>query len=299
MAFRNLFVENAVHISGKLEQLCIKTSAVRTVPIEDISAIIIENTQSTITTAALAALAQNGVAVYFCDEKHMPCGVMLPYQQHTRQQAVISAQIAVKKPAAKRLWQEIVVAKITNQAACLKLCGKSEGALHLAARASAVNSGDTANQEAVAAAYYFPALFGTGFTRGSTDARNAALNYGYAILRGFVARTLAVYGFLPSIGIHHCSALNQFNLADDLMEPFRPVVDIFVATNIDEDTFLTPSLKHELLNLLQYDIMSGGQRHSMAYAIERLVHSLSRCMAEKGEGLVLPKLVELRLHTYE
>lgn len=105
-----------------------------------------------------------------------------------------------------------------------------------------MTSGDKDNLEAAAAAYYFPALFGTGFTRSADDGRNAALNYGYAILRGYAARCAAVYGLLPWEGLHHCSQLNQYNLADDLMEPFRPVVDLYVAANVDEASTLAPAL---------------------------------------------------------
>lgn len=137
------------------------------------------------------------------------------------QLTVAHAQQTLTLPAKKRLWQQLVIAKIENQAECLALCGKTQEAAFLHSRARAVTSGDKDNLEASAAAFYFPALFGTGFTRSADDGRNAALNYGYAILRGYAARCAAVYGLLPWEGLHHCSQLNQYNLADDLMEPFR------------------------------------------------------------------------------
>ena len=118
-----------------------------------------------------------------------------------------------------------------------------------------MTSGDKDNVEASAAAYYFPALFGEGYTRRNEDTRNAALNYAYAILRGYMARCLTVYGFQPCLGLHHDSELNQFNLADDLMEPFRPVADLYVAANVAEDAALTPILKGKLVNLLNADIL--------------------------------------------
>ena len=161
-----------------------------------------------------------------------------------------------------------------------------------------MTSGDKDNLEAAAAAYYFPALFGTGFTRSADDGRNAALNYGYAILRGYAARCAAVYGLLPWEGLHHCSQLNQYNLADDLMEPFRPVVDLYVAANVDEARTLVPALKHALFGLMNADILSGGQHHSVAYAMERLVQSLRTSM-EKGGALALPKLLAWQPHGYE
>ena len=293
MAYRCLMIVNPARLSCKNEQLVIETEAVRSAPIEDISAVVVESRQTTITTAALAALAQNGVVLYWCDEKHLPCGISLPFAQHSRQLGVLRKQMALTEPAKKRLWQQIVTAKIKNQAECLALCGKTDEAKFLYSRAKAVTSGDKDNLEASAAAYYFPALFGAGYTRRSDDTRNAALNYAYAILRGYMARCLTVYGFLPYLGLHHDSELNQFNLADDLMEPFRPVADLYVAANVAEDAALTTQLKGHLVNLLNVDSLSGTQHHSVAYAMERLVQSMP------GPELQLPKLLEHKQHSYE
>lgn len=293
MSYRCLFVANAARIHCKNEQLVIETDAPHSVPLEDISALILESRQISITAAALSALAQSGAAVYCCDEKHLPCGICLPFAQHSRQLGVVRWQLELTQPAKKRLWQKIVVAKIENQAECLALCGLPQQASALYGRAKAVSSGDKENIEASAAAFYFRALFGAGFTRQNDDGINASLNYAYAILRGYVARCLAAYGFLPYLGIHHDSELNQFNLADDLIEPFRPVADLFVASNVSEDAALTTALKGQLVNLLNADILSGGQHHSVSYAIERLVQSL------RAPRLTLPKLVEYKQHTYE
>ena len=298
MAYRCVIVSNPAHISTRSEQLVVETDERHTVPIEDISALMLESRRATLSAAALSALAQNGTAVFVCDEKHLPCGVLLPYAQHSRQLAAARAQLSLTLPAKKRFWQQLVTAKIDNQAECLALCGKTQEAAFLHSRARAVTSGDKDNLEAAAAAYYFPALFGTGFTRSADDGRNAALNYGYAILRGYAARCAAVYGLLPWEGLHHCSQLNQYNLADDLMEPFRPVVDLYVAANVDEARTLAPALKHALFGLMNADILSGGQHHSVAYAMERLVRILRTGM-EKGGALALPKLLAWQPHGYE
>lgn len=293
MAYRCLFIANPARIHCKNEQLIIESDMVHSVPIEDISAIILESRQISITAASLSALTQNGAAVYCCDEKHLPCGICLPFAQHSRQLGVVRWQLELTQPAKKRLWQKIVVAKIENQAECLALCGLPQQASILYSRAKAVGSGDKENIEASAAAFYFRALFGSDFTRQCDDGRNAALNYAYAILRGYTARCLAVYGFLPYLGLHHDGELNQFNLADDLMEPFRPVADLFVAANVSDNTSLTTPLKGQLVNLLNADILSAGQHHSVSYAIERLVQSL------RTQQLLLPKLLEHKQHMYE
>lgn len=300
MAYRNLMLSSPAKISCRRNQLLVQAEQERSFPIEDLSAVLIESRQSVITAAALAALAQNGTLVYLCDEKHLPCAIQLPYANHSRQLEVIQAQQGLTQAVQKRLWQQIVCAKIHNQAECLSLCGKLEEAKYLYSRERTVMGGDKGNVEATAAAFYFPALFGKDFTRGEeADSRNAALNYGYAILRGYMARCVAVYGLLPWLGVHHCSGLNQLNLADDLMEPYRPVVDLFVATNIGEECEMTTQLKAALLNLLNMDILSGDQHHSVAYAMERQVQSLRGCCEKRRERLLLPVLKPLQPHRYE
>ena len=299
MAFRSIMIESPAQLSLRDEQLVIRTDREHTVPMEDISALLLENRRSTITTAALARLGQCGCAVFLCDEKHIPCAVLTPFQQHSRALTVLRNQMEATEPLKKRLWQSVVKAKISNQALCLRLAGKESEAQALFSLADRVRSGDSENAEATAAQLYFPALFGEGFTRGEENGYNAALNYGYAILRGCTARTLAVYGFLPSMGIHHRSALNAFNLADDLMEPFRPLVDLLVHSFTDQEEELTPERKRALFNCLNLEMLSGGQRHSVSYAIDREIQSLRRAMEEKQPVLTLPALTELKQHSYE
>lgn len=299
MAYRNIVVESPARISVKNGQITITTDETHSASPEDIAAIMLGNRQAVVTAAALAICAQNGIALFVCDEQHMPCGVMTPYSAHSRQLRMLRSQLAMSLPTKKQLWQQLVVGKINNQSRCLELCGNSDAGEYLRSRAGAVKSGDTDNMEAVAAAFYFPQLFGKGFVRHESDGRNAALNYGYAILRGAIARALAVHGFTPCLGIHHCSELNAFNLADDLIEPFRPLVDLFVVTNVGEEAELTPELKRYLLNLLNYDILYEGRHCSAAYAIELIVQSLIRCTMGDKRTLPVPELIELAPHRYE
>lgn len=299
MAFRNIIVENPARISVRNDQLLIYTDAEHSVAIEDISALLLENRQITITTAALSRLGQCGCAVFTCDETHMPCAVLTPYMQHSRELSVIRSQLSMTEPQKKRLWQIIVKVKIQNQARCLRFAGKaaeSETLLHMAER---VRSGDSENVEATAAQMYFRSLFGSGFSRGDDCGLNAGLNYGYAVLRGCIARHLAVYGFLPVLGLHHRSTLNAFNLADDLIEPFRPVVDLIVFHYVEADDILTPEKKRLLFNCLNLDILSSGQHHSVSYAIERTIKSLSGSITGNENKLLLPELLDLEPHRYE
>lgn len=299
MAFRSLVITTPAHIHTKNNQLVIRNERDRSVPIEDIQAIMLENQQTSISIFSLQKLVKSGVTVYICDEKHLPSAVIIPFFQHSRNVAVMRLQEKLSVPRKKGLWKQIVVAKILNQARCLKLQDNNIGFEYLTYLAKTVNSGDTRNVEAVAANYYFKMLFGRSFSRSGDDTRNAALNYGYAIMRGLVARLLSGYGFLPMKGIHHCNEQNSFNLADDFMEPLRPVVDLYVVENVKEGDALSLEIKHELFNLLNVDVISDCQTHSLNYAIERTVHSFLRCCQNFTSELSLPELVKLHQHRYE
>lgn len=299
MEFRSVFIANPAQLSVRQEQLVIRQTQEVTIPMEDITSLMLESQAVTISSSALQKLSEHGVTVYVCDEKHMPAALLLPINRHSRQLRVLKAQIAMSKPLQKRLWQAVVSAKISNQARCLSLLG-TDADNKLIELAQSVRSGDPDNCEATAAALYFPALFGYGFTRGYDCPINAALNYGYAILRGAVARNLAVHGLEPCLGIYHHSELNQFNLADDLMEPYRPLVDLYVSVNVDEDTQeLTPKLKHQLFNLTNYLVLQGGKRYRMISAVGRMVESFARAVVKNEKNIELPELISLESYRYE
>lgn len=300
MGYRSIVITSSVRISVKNSQLIIEGEAKGSIPIEDIRTLILESRSSSVSSYALSALSEAGVCVYLCDEKHLPCGVIMPFGRYTRQRKRIMSQLEQSKPHLKRLWQSIVIGKIKNQAKCLELCGVAPEYYNKVGSLTAkVQSGDPSNAEGRAAALYFRYLFGNGFSRGDDNGINAALNYGYAIIRGYIARLLADCGFEPCIGIHHRSELNNFNLADDLIEPFRPLVDLYVFQNLPIDE-LTSSDKREICNILNYELVSGGAHHSAAYAIERMIHSLEREFdSEDPDGLVLPTIECLKRHEYE
>lgn len=264
---------------------------------------MLESEKVQISSHALRELAINGTVVYFCDERHFPCGVLLPLNSHSRQLKILHMQLELKKPLKKRLWQQIIQQKIINQAECLKICGNN-GYEKLAVMAKKVQSGDSSFIEAQAAAQYFRLLFGEEFRRknkpskNETDIENAALNYGYAIIRAAIARNLIVYGFEPSMGIFHHSETNRFNLADDLLEPFRPVVDLYTVQNIEGDK-LNPENKKQLFGLLNMEIRSGNEQHSLMYAVERTVKSLAAVCRNNDGQLILPVLTPIKIHCYE
>ncbi len=299
MGYRNIVISSSVSITVKNEQLVISGAAEGRVPLEDIRTVILESRSSQISTYALSAFAIHGICVYICDDKHLPCALLQPIGQHSRQRKQLLLQLSPSQPQLKQMWKSIVVAKIQNQAACLSVCGVDESFIQrLSGLVSSVQSGDKTNVEAKAAALYFRLLFGADFTRSDESAINAALNYGYAIVRGYLARLIASRGFEPCLGIHHRSELNPFNLADDLIEPFRSLVDAFVFQNCNFDEF-DISTKRELQNILNYEMLSGGEHHTMAYAAERLVNSLLSAYDDPEKKLLLPTFAELKRHEYE
>ena len=234
MIKKTLFFGNPAYLSVKNSQLVVKRTdsdtqqeVVRTVPIEDIGVVVLEDRQITITNVALDALLQNNCAVITCDEKHMPAGMLLPLEGNTIQSERFANQIEASSPLKKQLWQQTVHAKIRNQASVLKRMSGVEVGCMLA-WANDVKSGDSDNLEGRAAAYYWKNIFPSlpGFTRDREgEMPNNLLNYGYAIVRAVVARALVASGLLPTLGIHHHNRYNAYCLADDIMEPYRPYVD--------------------------------------------------------------------------
>ena len=306
MSYKNVVITRSAKLTVKDQQLVIgmgnDTDA--TVPLEDIDTLMIEDRSVILSAYLLQAAADAGIAVYVCDDKHIPSAVMLPVSPHSRHFKMLKNQVNISRPLQKRLWQQVVVQKILNEAECLRLAGR-EGADELSRMAREVQSGDTGHVEGKAAAFYFTKLYYMGFTRGDDNFFNAAMNYGFAIIRGMIARSIVGYGFEPSIGLFHCSELNSFNLADDFIEPYRPLVELFVATHYfdqDEDfEGLTPDIKHELIGIINYNMMMrGGENHIVHDCIDMQVQSYSRCVSESEDcQLLLPELIPLQVHSYE
>lgn len=298
MPYRNIFIANKAQLRLSLGQLIVNNGEEYSFPIEDIRSIVIDNPNTSITAKLAAYLGNEGVCVILCDEKHLPCCQLLPTGTYCRTLKRINLQLQQTKPKLKNIWRQIVIRKIENQAKCLDLFEKS--GKKLIQLAKAVQSGDSTNREGYAAGIYFKELFGKGFTRSEDSAENAALNYGYAIIRSFIARTIAAYGLEPSIGVHHKNQLNAFNLADDLIEPFRPSVDIAVFKFMDLSNGLSTYEKAFLQKLLNSACRVDGNSWSIAKAIELEVQSLIECFESKEvKDLKLPETIETAFFDYE
>lgn len=299
MAFRNVYLQNDVYLKIKDEQLVVKkTNEETTIPLEDLNSICIESLQTVITTYTLQKFIEHDIIVYVCDEKHLPTGIIIGTNNYSRQLKNIKQQMEMSKPLTKRIWQDIVKVKILNQAKCLQELNIKQYT-KLEEMLIGITSGDKNNVEAKAASLYFKLLFGSKFNRSLDCIQNAALNYGYAIVRGMIARTLVMYGFEPSIGIFHHSQLNNFNLADDFIECFRPLVDLYVLTNIDlTQDELTPENKKEIYKIINCLVLIDGKKFNIQGAIEYMIKSFSTSM-NKNENLIkLPYLIKLEEYRY-
>lgn len=301
MGFRNIKIDSNIKLHIKNQQLVIGAEEEVQIPLEDINCIMMENQSVTVSAYFLQKAAEMGIAVYFCDEKHLPNAVLLPMVRHSRHFKILKYQMEAGKPLQKRLWQQIVVQKIRNQALCLQLLGL-DGSKELFDMCREVQSGDRTHVEAKAAAFYFRSMYGLGFSRGNDHIINSALNYGYAIVRGLIARSVICYGLEPSIGVFHHSELNNYNLADDMIEPFRPLVDLYVSQHFDIaeiDSSLTPEMKRGLFGIINFDMDVKGDKRIISNCIDMMVASYSSALQEKRTELDLPELIQLQVHSYE
>ena len=265
-------------------------------PLSDIDTVMIEDMRSTVSAYALSALAASRVAVFVCDEKHLPTAICLPIHSYCRPLAMLELQLDVSKPLKKQLWQSIVKRKIEGQAKALRLL-RLDGAEELETMAKSVASDDALNAEATAAAFYFKRLLGGASRRDDSVFFNTCINYGYSIVRGLAARSLAVCGFETSLGLHHCNTLNAFNLADDVMEVFRPLVDVWVYTYVGGNE-LTAAVKKSIFSLINAETIVDGGRYTLSNAMDMLAQSLKRSFASKSNVLLLPSFEEAIPHKY-
>ncbi|PWL30781.1 type II CRISPR-associated endonuclease Cas1 [uncultured Roseivirga sp.] len=296
MIKRTLLFGNPAHLSTRKEQLVVKypdDDQKKTMPIEDIGVVLLEHPQITITHTLISKLLGNQVAIITCDAQHLPQGLMLNLNTHHKQVAQMRHQLSATQVLKDRLWKQTIQAKIKNQAALLKM--NNIPAENMERWASKVQNGDPENFEGRAAAYYWKCLFTDliqNFKRGRYEGEpNNLLNYGYAILRGAIARSLMISGLLPTMGYHHSNQYNSYCLADDLMEPYRPFVDQLVLELIrteDSYTELTPSLKQDLLKVPVLDVIINNQSSPLMLAAQQSAASLAKCYSKEEKALKLP-----------
>jgi len=264
------------------------------VPLDDIGVLVISAFGATCTKEALVSLAERGAVTVLCGSKGMPSAMVLPVNANYESALRIRVQTQASQPLKKRLWQAIVTAKLKHQSEVLRFFEKQEKASQIDIYTRQVQSGDPQNREASGARIYWKALFGDDFSRHPDgDWPNALLNYGYALLRACAARAICAAGLNPIFGIHHENSTNPFPLADDIMEPYRPLVDFYakqiVASDVKE---MNPATKQMITSFLWADLYFEGETTPLYTAMERLAFSLVSSFKLKKPQI---EIAELRL----
>ena len=281
--------------SNKTLPEAIKREAERTIPIEDIGVVVLDNKRITITSGVMEALLENNCAVITCNQKSMPVGLLLPLCGNATQNERFRSQIDASLPLRKQLWQQTIKQKILNQEYVLRdNTDKETNCMRV--WSNDVRSGDPDNLEARAAAYYWKNLFNDcpNFVRDRDGSPpNNLLNYGYAILRAIIARSLVGSGLLPTLGIHHHNRYNAYCLADDIMEPYRPYVDQLVLDiihNNNEIPEITREIKLQLLSIPTLDVVINGKRSPLMIAAQQTAASLAKCFAGESKRISYPEM---------
>ncbi|MDD6401466.1 MAG: type II CRISPR-associated endonuclease Cas1 [Lachnospiraceae bacterium] len=291
MAFRTLEISNEAEIHIKDGQLEVTNkNGIALIPIEDLSIIMVHGANIRLSTMDISILSQNKVAILTLDEKYLPTAIILPYEGNARQSMLMHAQVNTSEEKYRKLWVNIIKQKISNQSRALSILGV-EGAETIATYISKINIDNVDYIESLAAKDYF-SYYHSGLNRRTEDPVNSRLNYGYAIVRSSIARSLVAVGFHPTFGIHHSSQLNAFNLADDLIEPFRAIVDVVAHKNISSNIILNKAERKELTHTLHNACIVNGVKTNVLSAIDMTSESLKRIILDKSnEELCLPTVL--------
>lgn len=292
MLKKSVLIEQKSKVTCKNLQLHIKTEKREaSIPIEDIGFLVIDNPETYVSIPALNLLVENNTSVIICNTSHLPNGMFLNLNSHHIQQEIFKHQINASMPLKKQLWQQTIKRKIKNQGILLNRITNKKNTFEFLE--SKVLSGDSSNMEAVAANFYWKSFFEHDFKRerfGSYP--NNFLNYGYAILRAATARALSGSGLLNTLGIHHKSKYNAFALADDIMEPFRPIVDeaVYLIMQQDDEQNLTTPIKSELLQTLTRTVYFKKEKSPLMVALQKTASSLQQCYAGNRKKIKYPEL---------
>lgn len=292
--FRTIIINSGEKISTKDNWIIIQTEDdVKRIPIGDIYSVVIDNQNSSITIPTVHALTDAGAHILICNQKHEPVSVILPQNTHFHPLTVIRKQISLTDSFKDTLWDSIVKSKIHNQAIVMKICHcEAERVNRVNQLVDEVSEGDIGNREGIAAKMFFRSMYGSSFVRMADDAINAALNYGYTIIRSAFCKTLCAYGYNCVLGIHHINEANPFNLADDLMEPLRPLVDMWVDINHDDLEFvLTRNNRADLVSLLNEYVFIDKKKMKVRNAIDVYVRSLTSSLNNGCDMLLIPEII--------
>lgn len=290
MSWKIALFQNSVELRLTYDQLSITREGQTTLlPLQDLCAIILETPQITLTSALLSKLNAHNVALITCNEKHIPNGMLLGFHQHSRQTEVTQLHINMGSPLKKQLWKRIVQQKVLNQAYAVLPYSKDHSK-RINRFASSIKSGDKENIEAQAAKIYWQKIFYHGYRRHGGCTLDMGLNYAYSVIRAMIARSISAFGLIPSLGVHHSNQLNAFNLSDDLIEPFRPLIDTFVKEKIAHEHRLLSELssqtRKELASIGFARCKMNQKTYEIATAIDEMCQSFLRALRENDPKLL-------------
>jgi len=293
---RIIAITRPAYVSLEREQLVLSHDGeeLGRVPCEDIGVLILENAQITVTHRALARCVELNAVVLVCDQRHMPLALLQPLHANNLHTKVLREQVAVSDATHRRIWKQIVARKIQHQAVVLER--KQGDGRHLFLLSKRVKSGDEGNLEAQAAKVYWKRLFGSGFRRRTDGAGvNSLLNYGYAIMRAVVARAISSAGLHPALGVHHSNQYNAFALADDLIEPLRPIIDSVVFDLNSAERFGAPieldsETKTALLEVTAHDCLINDRQLPLLVAVQHYVASFRRVLNRCEKAIAFPSI---------
>lgn len=296
MAWRVISIENPAALSFRNNNLIIKQDEEVFFPLEDIDTLVLDSYGITISQNLISELSKNNVNTIICDEKHHPSAMLISYSQASRGTKNAKAQIELPESTRKQLWRKNIIQKITNQAKVLEKFGHQNS--DLLELAKTVRSGDVSNNESIAARLYFERLLEDS-TRRKPVWHNSALNYAYAILRSSIAKSIAARGLIANIGINHRSELNQYNLADDIIECFRPIADLFILQKVaiqhigeESDENLNREDRHAILDILNQNVIIIDKKYKVKNAIDRVVESFLKAILEDSiSEFILPEII--------
>lgn len=294
MGYRQVIIHKSEKLKFKDKQLVIdKEEGSYRVPLEDINYVLIEDSDTVVTSRLLAEFGKNSIALIICDEKFQPTSIMFPYNYHFKQLDVFSKQMEVTKEMKDELWKCVVKRKLENSLKVIEMTSKEEKVISkLSEYINEVRPGDETNREGLGAKIYFRSIFGSDFIRFHDGAINSALNYGYTIIASAIIRNISVFGLNSYLGIHHCSKINNFNLAYDLLEPYRCVVDKFVYDNASEITEpLSFDFRKKLINLMNKEVIHNNKKYTIDYSIELVIKSYIKCFETGEVNLDLPTII--------
>lgn len=298
MAQRIIYVSGRKYIAYKnscLEITDKETGEYISVPLTEIGLVVVDSYQTTISAYAMGEMAKSGTGAVFCDDKHSPISTTMPIYSASVPFKKIKGQLDAKKPSKKRLWKDIVESKIRSQVSVLERHSADPNKIsRLKSMLPDIRFGDNTNREGAASGIYFRALFGESFRREREgDFPNNILNFTYMVTRAGITRAIIAAGLSPMLGIHHKNNYNPYTLSDDLIEPYRPLLDSFIMDNLGEllkTKILDRANKAVLFGSQIMDVSFNGQQHSLQTSVTRYIESFYRCLTGKDKKLLLPSL---------